>query len=74
MKNYVTRFTADRYGRKAGQYAMDGTLTRATDDLQQAYVFNTRMARRNAIHRMDAATMARWGVELIPITLTPDPS
>lgn len=72
MKNYVARLTADRYGRKAGNYVSDGQLMRDTPDISSAYVFNTRMNRRNAPHLMTDADMADWCIEIVYVTLTPE--
>lgn len=71
MKNYVIRFTRSRpyYSLKPGQYAADGRLGRGTDDLSKAYVFNTRMNRKEAKHYLTAEQQAELGIEVIPVAL-----
>jgi hypothetical protein len=77
MRNYVARWTQEGRGRKAGQYATQGMgygPQGNTEDINSAYVFNTRMNRSRAPHLMTQDQLQNWGVEVVYVSLTENPN
>lgn len=74
MKNYVVRWTESKYGRKAGQYATQGMgygPRGNTPNINDAYVFNTRMNRQSAGHLLTQQEREKYGVEVVYVGLVP---
>lgn len=74
MKNYVVRWTRDRYDQKEGSYATQGMGYGPRGnavDINDAYVFNTRMNRRGAMHLLTIEQRENRGVEVVFVNLVP---